>query len=155
MLARCYNPKHISYPEYGGRGIYVFDRWTPVPRDDPDKDLGPSRATAFGNFLRDVGLKPSKVHTLDRINPREHYVPGNVRWATPKEQGVNKRDTHFVYHPKTGKRIAAATLADELGIRYQQLRAKMMRENTWYAIRDEGLSSTEVGVPRKVQDNGD
>lgn len=132
MLERCYNPKHVSYKDYGGRGIHVFDRWLPAHQDDPDKDLGPSKIQAFERFLADVGKRPDKKHTLDRIDANGHYVPGNVRWSTHKEQGVNKRGTHHVYHPTTGEVIAAATLADELGIPYQNLRFRMMKQGTWY-----------------------
>lgn len=27
MLERCYNKKHKSFPDYGGRGITVCDEW--------------------------------------------------------------------------------------------------------------------------------
>jgi hypothetical protein len=134
MLERCNNPKHVGYAEYGGRGIHVFDRWQPTHADDPHSDLGPTKLQAFEWFLKDVGLRPSRNHTLDRIDPNGHYVPGNVRWATYEEQGSNKRCTHYVLHPKTGKRIPAATLARELGMSYQSLRARLMKAGTWYSL---------------------
>lgn len=131
MLQRCYNPKHVSYPEYGGRGILVTKRWT------MGGDLKLDGKQAFVNFVADLGMKPTWKHTLDRKDPNGHYVPSNVKWSTPKEQGVNKRDTHFVRHPDSGLRIAAATLADQLGISYQQLRARMMSKKTWFLLREE------------------
>lgn len=27
---------------------------------------------------------------MDRIDPKGHYAPGNVRWATPSKQELNK-----------------------------------------------------------------
>lgn len=74
MWNRCRSPKHDRYDRYGGRGITVCDRW---------KD--------FAAFVADVGPKPSPSHTLDRYpNNDGNYEPGNVRWATPKQQANNR-----------------------------------------------------------------
>src|SRR5690242_10456037 len=62
MQERCKNPKHVSYKDYGGRGISVCQRWT-HPTD------------GFQNFLSDMGLKPTKAHTLDRIRVNDNYEP--------------------------------------------------------------------------------
>lgn len=74
MIARCENPKHVSWPYYGARGIRVCDRWR---RD-------------FRAFLNDVGPQSSPSHSLDRIDPNGDYAPSNVRWATPHEQRINR-----------------------------------------------------------------
>jgi hypothetical protein len=146
MLARCYNASHVSYKEYGGRGIRVFTPW--CPNGEVATGLR-THAEAFANFVRDVGIKPTPIHTLDRLKPNLHYTPDNVKWSTPKEQGVNKRDTHFVAHPTTGAEIAAATLADELKISYQALRARMMKLGTWYALRTREGQGLTVNPPGK------
>ena len=70
MKYRC--EKSIYYTE---RGIKVCKRWM----------------ESFHNFLSDVGRKPTQKHSLDRINNDGNYEPGNVRWATPKEQANNRR----------------------------------------------------------------
>jgi hypothetical protein len=62
---------------YFQRGIKVCHQW-----------LGKD---GFANFLRDVGNKPYSSYTLDRINNDGDYEPYNVRWASPKQQGVNRR----------------------------------------------------------------
>ena len=75
MKKRCNYIKAINYPDYGGRGIKVCAEWQ----------------SSFTSFLNDVGRKPSKEYSLDRINVNGNYEPGNVRWATAKEQARNRR----------------------------------------------------------------
>jgi hypothetical protein len=78
MLSRCFNPKRNVYHLYMGRGITVCERWR--------------GEHGFANFLADVGPRPSPEHSLDRFpNNDGNYEPGNVRWATPIEQGRNTR----------------------------------------------------------------
>lgn len=82
MKKRCINPGHKRYSDYGGRGISVHPEWV----DD------------FWAFVRDVGERPEgktqggrAYWQLDRIDNDGHYEPGNVRWASPSEQALNKR----------------------------------------------------------------
>lgn len=82
MKNRCLNPRASDYPRYGGRGIRICESWL---RD-------------FTAFLADVGERPSLVHTLDRIDNNGDYEPGNVRWATPKEQRHNRRPGRVALH---------------------------------------------------------
>lgn len=77
MKQRCNNPRNPGYRLYGGRGICVSREW----QDD------------FGAFIAHVGRRPSISHSLDRINNNGNYEPGNVRWATRTEQGMNRRTT--------------------------------------------------------------
>jgi hypothetical protein len=42
-------------------------------------------------FLTDMGTKPSKHHSLDRINNDGHYTPKNCRWAVRAQQSDNRR----------------------------------------------------------------
>lgn len=75
MKSRCTNPKNAGYPNYGGRGIRVCDEW----------------ARSFEAFAAHMGERPSPAHSIDRIDNDGNYEPGNVRWATPKEQRHNRR----------------------------------------------------------------
>jgi hypothetical protein len=74
MKSRCNNPKNISYPHYGGRGIQIYPAWR----------------HSFETFLADVGRRPDSKHSLDRIDNDGHYEPGNVRWATRQQQVRNR-----------------------------------------------------------------
>jgi AP2 domain len=77
MVQRCTNPKREKYPEYGGVGVTVCDRW-----------LGEH---GFEYFLADMGERPAGK-TLDRYpNPAGNYEPSNCRWATAREQCSNQR----------------------------------------------------------------
>lgn len=80
MIARCHTTTHKRYKDYGARGIQVVEEW----RSD------------FSAFLTHVGPKPSAHHSIDRIDNNKDYMPGNVRWATVKEQNDNRRDVTLV-----------------------------------------------------------
>lgn len=116
MIARCNDPKHVSYEKYGGSGVQVCDRWM----------------ESFQNFIADMGWRPSKSHSIDRIDPNRNYEPDNVKWATGTEQARNKKNTKYVVHPKTKERVKAADLMDEYNTSMQQLRTWMIKEGLWY-----------------------
>jgi len=86
MKARCVRPSDPDYMRYGGRGITVCDRWL----------RGESSLTGFECFLQDMGNPPFEGASIDRIDSTQGYGPENCRWASPKEQGNNRRTNRWV-----------------------------------------------------------
>jgi hypothetical protein len=79
MRQRCLNPNAYGYANWGGRGIRVHEPWHDAR-----------------TFIREIeallGPRPDGC-TLDRIDTQGHYEPGNVRWATFKQQMSTRRGT--------------------------------------------------------------
>lgn len=109
MKARCYRETNKSYSLYGGRGIRVCQRWM----------------SDFSNFLSDMGRKPTKEHTLDRINVDGDYSPNNCRWATMLTQCRNKRNNVTVFH--MGKQRTFSELSDISGVKESTIRHRILR----------------------------
>ena len=74
MRDRCENPNSPGYARYGARGITVCDRWK-----------------RFENFIADMGLRPSRAHSMERKRNDLGYSPENCVWATSREQSRNRR----------------------------------------------------------------
>lgn len=79
-IMRCHNKSHLAYSNYGARGIRVHKVW----RNDVGKFIA--------YLLRYLGPRPQNK-SLDRVNNDEGYKPGNLRWATKKQQAQNRRSS--------------------------------------------------------------
>lgn len=73
---RCNTVSNSAYKYYGARGIQFkfastldFAWWV----------------------IENLGDRPTKHHSIDRIDNNRHYEAGNLRWATRAEQARNKR----------------------------------------------------------------
>jgi hypothetical protein len=102
LRSRCLNPKNKLYAYYGGRGITVCEHW--------------QGARGYKHFLADVGRRPTPKHSLDRIDNDLGYQPGNVRWATKKQQMRNTRRTRSV--TIDGRTCSLAEWAEVSGVSY-------------------------------------
>lgn len=109
MRDRCYNEKHPYYFNYGGRGIRVCEAWR----------------VSFENFYCDVGERPSKGYTLERIDNDKDYKPGNVKWATRYEQSRNKRNN--VWLTLNGETLCLTDWARRLGFNRLTLASRIKR----------------------------
>ncbi len=79
---RCLRPSHPSFKGYGARGVSICDAW--------------SGRGGFARFFAHIGPRPTPAHQVDRIDNSKGYEPGNVRWATRKEQMNNTRSNHWI-----------------------------------------------------------
>ena len=109
MKHRCTNPNNAAWPRYGGRGITMCEEWV----------------TSFEAFFAHIGPAPTEQHTVDRINNDRGYEPGNVRWATRKEQSNNIRANTWIEYK--GKRMTWAQWAEHLQVPYNLLMSRVKR----------------------------
>ena len=106
MIRRCYEPLFINFEDYGGRGITVCDTWR----------------ASLSQFITDMGQPPSETHSIDRIDVNGNYEPSNCRWATPKEQGRNKRNNVIITHD--GVTQCASAWAEQIGVCHSTIQAR-------------------------------
>ena len=124
MVSRCTKKKDSNFPLYGGRGIEVCKRWR----------------KSFDAFVSDMGIRPAGT-TLDRENNNGHYEPGNCRWATPVEQGKNRRTNRVIVFRGRSQQISE--WAAELGVTRGYFRSYVERYGAPTAI-EKFLSRMEI-----------
>jgi len=113
IMQRCEDVNCTTYRYYGGRGIKICDTW----RND------------FLAFYNHVGPRPSKKHSIDRIDNNKGYEPGNVRWATRTDQTNNSRKNKF--YPFRGKYLTIRQAIEESNssLSYSSVKNRML--NGW------------------------
>lgn len=115
MKNRCNCRTSPDYDLYGGRGIFVCERWN-----------------EFENFLEDMGERPPGT-SLDRIDSDDGYYQENCRWSTPMEQANNRRNNRIVSFG--GEDLTIAEFARSINAD-----RKMVR----YWLVEKGLSPFEI-----------
>lgn len=102
IRARCMQVGNVSYKNYGGRGITLCPRWMD-----------------YAKFREDVSPLFRPGLSIDRIDNSGNYEPGNVRWATPKEQARNRRSSTRI--TMKGITRTLAEWAEVTGMPYSRL----------------------------------
>lgn len=113
MRQRCEDPNSTAYHKYGAKGILVCERWK-----------------KFENFYADMGEPPTAKHTLDRIDFRGNYEPGNCRWATQLEQQNNRSSNRLL--TAFGRTQTLQQWVRETGMSHKTITCRIDR-NGWSA----------------------
>ena len=95
------------YPDYGGRGIKVCDRWL----------------ESFENFYEDMKDGYKKGLTLERLDTNGNYEAKNCTWATRIEQQNNRRNSTKI--SAFGKLLSAPQWSRETGIHVETIRSRI------------------------------
>lgn len=125
MKNRCNNQADPKYPHWGGRGIAVCKEWE----------------SSFVAFYEHIGPKPGESYSVDRIDNDGNYEPGNVRWATKKEQAANRRKTKL-----SGRVLRGDNKAGITGVRYRK------EHGTWRAHLFVGGNKKNLGTHYSLLD---
>jgi hypothetical protein len=128
MIHRCERVKHPEYIRYGARGITVCERWR----------------TSFENFLEDMGVRPSKEHSIDRVDTNGNYCKSNCRWATKKTQAQNTRRNRLVTYK--GETKCVSEWSRTLGIPASGLRLRIL--SGWSA--DDAIETPFTECPPRM-----
>lgn len=111
MLRRCRNKNSGDFSHYGAKGIFVCKEWFD-----------------FKNFLNDMHpsfvdhqkkIKKNEKSTIDRIDNNKGYSKENCRWATMKEQAVNRRTTIFISY--NNKKMCLKDFSKTIGWQYHKI----------------------------------
>jgi hypothetical protein len=118
--ARCTNKYWKQHKNYAGRGVEF-------------------KFKSFQEFFDEIGRRPSKRHSVDRINTNGHYETGNIRWATARQQCLNKTNNRYI--TAYGKTQTVSEWAEELGICQKRISRRLHRGfDGTEALKLKGLS---------------
>lgn len=123
---RCDSHKNEAFEDYGGRGIFVCERWR-----------------EFSAFFEDMKHRPSPLYSIERKDNNGPYSPENCKWATRDEQNNNKRNNAFIEF--NGERRTIAQWSESLGIKRTTITARLRR----YGYSVEEVLSIQDFRPRE------
>jgi len=113
IIKRTENRNYKDFDLYGGRGISMSLEW----RQD------------FMSFYRDMGPRPSGIHSIDRINNDGNYEKNNCRWVLIDIQNRNKRNNIWI--EKDGELKILEDWAKSLGVTRSVFKTILKKDNNY------------------------
>lgn len=146
IIKRCYKPNCQMYYCYGARGIKMCQRWL----------------NDRANFFADIGQPPETKSMIERIDNDKGYWCGkpecpecgplnrapNCRWATLKEQSVNRSNN--VKLTFKGETKTMSQWAEQTGIDYRLLQSRHA-----FGWSDERILTAPVRQADRFEFNGE
>lgn len=103
-----------------GKDINKFPRYK-----EKKIEMSPEWAESLETFINDMGPRPSKEYSVDRIDNSKGYYKDNCRWATQKQQ-MNNQDRNKTVE-FNGVKKTYAEWADELGLDWKLFARRVER----------------------------
>ena len=126
MVNRCEREKDVSYQYYGGKGVKVCERWT-----EP-------YGMGLFNFFLDMGERPSKSHSIDRLDPMGNYCSENCKWIETSKQSKNKGKYKNNNSGHTGVRLLPYENKPKWGAFWRDLKGKERKKT--FSIKKYGYN---------------
>lgn len=124
MKGRCLNPNDQAYKWYGARGITICQEWI----------------NSFSAFLNDMGIKPFKKATIDRIDNNGNYCPENCRWVDYATNNRNQSTTKLtknqvreIRYKYKNSNIQQKKLAQQYQVTIGSING-IIKNRTWKAV---------------------
>lgn len=149
MLSRCTDSTQSGYPNYGGRGISVCERWH-----------------HFRFFAEDMMPTYKPGLTIERMDVNGNYCPENCTWETRSNQSVNRRRFKNNTSGQTGvvsKDGLWLARFDYNGVRYNigwfskkedAIAARLAFVENFFLDRDGALASLSIDKARSNSSTG-
>lgn len=114
---RCYNHKHPSYHNYGGRGIAMCDEWL-------------NSFVAFADYMRKTFniIDIPKNLEIERKDNNRGYEPGNIDLVNHIAQSNNRRTNVII--DCCGEKMTIANAARKTGVSQRTLWGRIKKGDT-------------------------
>lgn len=116
MKQCCLNPNNHAYKYYGGRGITICDRWI----------------NNFELFIEDMGYRPDRSYSIERIDNNGNYCPENCKWILRSQQSRNRRNLKLITY--NNKSLLLSEWCRELNLNYQMMRRRVFELNIAFEV---------------------
>lgn len=123
--------KRITNPRCKSFSNYVLEN---------KRDMDPAWIESFEKFYTDMGPRPSKKHTVERVDNSRGYWPDNCIWANRTVQNRNKRNNIVCFYGN--KKYCLAELCTFLNLNYSTvyMRLKRGHNDPFFGISDVEIS---------------